>query len=165
MWIPWLLLMQAKSTNPEVNAYVTVNHEFLKDGNTAVLLHEFSHNFGLIDYYDVTYSGINAVGGFDMQSDNVGDWNAYSKLAAGWMDPQVVTGLASGESVELTLTSSALTDDLFYAGDTFTVEDYDEFFYEGLMDDGERFGYTISIVSIGEKEDGCPYAVVRIMAQ
>lgn len=272
------------STNPEVNAYVTVNHEFLKDGNTAVLLHEFSHNFGLIDYYDVTYSGINAVGGFDMQSDNVGDWNAYSKLAAGWMDPQVVTGLASGESVELTLTSSALTDDvilipaagteytgpfseyimldmfsddgvniydtksyglngaagvrishvdalmelrtmeveskvnsgetdsydigtvhyanaytddgkgyynieviqsggvntftnikktstkltaddLFYAGDTFTVEDYDEFFYEGLMDDGERFGYTISIVSIGEKEDGCPYAVVRITAQ
>lgn len=270
--------------NPEVNAYVTVNHGFLEDGNTAVLLHEFSHNFGLIDYYDVTYSGINAVGGFDMQSDNVGDWNAYSKLAVGWMEPQVVTGLASGESVELTLTSSALTDDvilipaagteytgpfseyimldmfsddgvniydtkayglkgaagvrishvdalmeqrtmeveskvnpgetdsydigtihyanaytddgkgyynieviqsggvntftnleknitkltaddLFYAGDTFSVEEYDEFFYDGLMDNGESFGYTISIVSIGENEDGCPYAVVRITAQ
>lgn len=98
--------------DPTVNTFVTINHRFLQEENYNVLIHEFSHNFGIIDYYDVTYSGINAVGGFDMQSDNVGDWNAYSKLAVGWMEPQIVTGLVSGESVDLTIASSALTDDV-----------------------------------------------------
>ncbi len=64
------------------------------------LLHEFSHNLGPIDYYDVTYSGIDAVGGYDMQCADDGDWNAYSKYSVGWIDPIKVSGLASGESVE-----------------------------------------------------------------
>ncbi len=98
--------------DPTVNTFVTVNQSLLQDGDNHVLIHEFSHLFGLIDYYDVTYSGIDAVGKFDMQSTNVGDWNAYSKLAVGWMNPQVVTGLASGESIELTIGTSALCDDV-----------------------------------------------------
>lgn len=83
---------------PTMNNVVNINISHLGD-NT--LIHEFSHGFGLIDYYDVTYSGINAVGCYDMQSDNVGDWNAYSKYAAGWIEPTVVSGLKSGESVEI----------------------------------------------------------------
>ncbi|MCR5767362.1 MAG: hypothetical protein K6G45_02590 [Lachnospiraceae bacterium] len=83
---------------PTMNNVVNINISHLGD-NT--LIHEFSHGFGLIDYYDVTYSGINAVGGYDMQSDSVGDWNAYSKYAAGWLEPKVVSGLKSGESVEI----------------------------------------------------------------
>ena len=270
--------------NPNVNTFVTVNDRVLKEMGTGVLIHEFSHNFGLIDYYDVSYSGINAVGQFDMQSANIGDWNAYSKLAVGWMDPQVVSNLESGESVELTIGSMALTDDvilipakgteyagpfseyvmidlltdhgvnqydavdyglqdmagvrishvnakmekrtmeieskitpgemkiydigtihianekkwdgrgyynievvqagktntftegdgtdvslskedLFYEGDTFTVEDYSEFFYQGLMDDGAEFGYSIQIVDIGTDAEGNPVATVRITAK
>lgn len=270
--------------SPNVNCYVNINQSFLENGNSSVLLHEFSHVFGIIDYYDVTYSGIDAVGGFDMQSENTGDWNAYSKLAVGWMKPQVVEGLSSGESVELTLQSMALTDDviiipaagsnyegvfseyimidllsddgvnaydaaqyglqdtagvrishvdarmekrtmeiqskvnpeqtdvydigtihyanaytndgrgffnieviqsgkkntftdlnneitrltaadLFYAGDEFTVEEYEEFFYNGLMDDGKEFGYTVSIVNIEMNADGTPNATIKITAQ
>ncbi|MCR5331134.1 MAG: hypothetical protein K6E62_08095 [Lachnospiraceae bacterium] len=85
---------------PTMNNVVNINISHLGD-NT--IIHEFSHGFGLIDYYDVTYSGINAVGCYDMQSDNVGDWNAYSKYAAGWIEPTVVSGLKSGESVEITI--------------------------------------------------------------
>lgn len=264
--------------NPNLHTYVSINQRFLQNGETNTLIHEFSHNLGLIDYYDVTYSGINAVGGFDMQSYNAGDWNCYSKLAVGWMEPQVVSGLASGESVELTIGSSALTDDvivipaagdsydgpfgeyimldlfsddgvnafdavsygldgavgirishvnavmeaheetgrssetyrigtihcandykgdgkgmynieviqsggvntftnldnsitllskddLFYAGDRFSVETYSEFFYEGRMDSGMEFGYTIEIVRIGTDASGNPSATVRVTAK
>ena len=217
-----------------------------------------------------------------MQSGSYGDWNAYSKLAVGWMDPQIVEGLASGEFVEYTIGSSALTDDviiipaagseydgpfseyvmidlftddgvneydadamglanaagvrishvnanmekrtntidsvvnpgesaeytigtihipnsynesghynieviqaggdntftdlanlnpqltkedLFYAGATFTVDDYDEFFNDGLMDDGSAFGYTVEVVSIGTDASGVHTATIRITAK
>lgn len=98
--------------DPNVNCFVSVNQGFLQGGSSQTLIHEFSHNLGLIDYYDVNYSGIDAVGRFDMQSQNVGDWNAYSKLAVGWMNPQIVEGLKKGESVELTINSMALDDDV-----------------------------------------------------
>lgn len=62
------------------------------DGVRAeTFIHEFGHMLGLIDYYDVSYKGINAVGNYDMQSGNVGDWNPYSKFAVGWIKPQVVS--------------------------------------------------------------------------
>ena len=99
------------SADPTVNAYVTINQHFLETDGARTLIHELGHNFGLIDYYDVYYTGINAVGGYDMQSDNFGDWNAYSKYAVGWLEPEVVTGLSSGESVDITIGASALTDE------------------------------------------------------
>lgn len=267
--------------DPLSNCYVSINWNYFSSANANVLIHEYSHLMGLIDYYDVTYAGGNAVGGYDMQSANVGDWNSYSKLAVGWMDPQIVTGLASGESVELTIGSSALTDDvivipaagtdydgpfgeyimidlfsddgvntydaaewglsgvsgvrishvdanmetwqeekaigaysdelttytigtphranaynkaglyhveviqasgintftdleqdytdfsaddLFQAGDTFSLSQHGEFFVNGLMDDGSKFGYTITIVSVGTDAEGNPSATIRITA-
>lgn len=269
-------------TDPQANCFLTVNYAFMKDGQTSTLIHEFSHNFGLNDYYDGTGTGINAVGGYDMQGDSVGDWNAYSKLAVGWMEPQVVSGLASGESIDLTISSSALkgdvillpaagttydgpfgeyvmidlltpdganiydapayglentvgvrishvnatlrrvsqleysngymgdenlvigmelfsnhyqsgnpgfylieviqagktntltnldflspilrAEDLFREGDTFTAEDYSQFFYQGLMDSGLPLGYTVHILSIGTDSEGQPTATIRITA-
>lgn len=272
------------SENPNVNCFVTLNQRFLKNGETSTLIHEYSHNLGLIDYYDVDQSGINAVGGFDMQSDNKGDWNAYSKMAVGWIEPQVVAGLASGESVELTIEALSQkgdaivipavgkeyegpfseyimvdlfssdgvntydseeygledavgvrishvdarmekrtmkvesevnlgemdtytigtvhyannykadgrgyynieviqagkkntftnpesgnkrlsTADLFYAGDEFSVEEYNEFFYQSLMNDGSEFGYNISVVRIEKNADGTPSATIKITAK
>ncbi len=269
------------SDDPTVNTFVSIGQRFFEDGNYNTLIHEFSHLFGIIDYYDVTYSGVNAVGGYDMQSNNVGDWNAYSKMAVGWITPKVVTNLPSGESVEFTIGSSAITDDvivipaagtdydgpfgeyimidllsdkgvnkydsvsyglggvsgirishvdanmekrtveaavsaysdeimaytigtihyandfsekglynieviqagkkntftkpnanntyfsakdLFKAGDVFTLSDYSEFFYNGLMDNGSDFGYTVTVVSIGTDSNGNPTATVRITA-
>lgn len=94
---------------PVIKNFVSINTAFMEDSRT--LIHEYGHGFGLVDYYDVTYSGIKALGGFDMQDSNVGDWNPYSKYAAGWIEPQVVTGLQAGESVELTLSAFADTGD------------------------------------------------------
>ncbi len=268
--------------NPQVNCFLTVNHDFLKDGDTHTLIHEFSHNFGLNDYYDGSGYGIDAVDGYDMEGSSVGDWNAYSKLAVGWMNEQVVSNLAIGESVELNITSSALAgdviilpaagtqyngpfgeyvlidlltpdgvnaydaakyglentagvrishvnaslkstresdgvigyvedngnvigmelygnsyvgdglgfynieviqsgsentftnpvklypylraEDLFYAGDTFSAEDYGEFFYQGLMDNGLPLGYTVTVLEITEDAEGRPTANIRITA-
>lgn len=267
--------------DPTVNTFVSINQRFFEESSYNTLIHEFSHLFGIIDYYDVTYSGINAVGGYDMQSNSVGDWNAYSKMAVGWITPNVVTGLASGESVEFTIGASALsgdvivipaagtdydgpfgeyimidlfsdkglnkydcanfglngvsgirishvnanmekrtieaaanayTDDiiaytigtihyandfsekgfynieviqagkkntftkpnsentllsakdLFKAGDVFTLSDYSEFFYNGLLDNGSDFGYTVTVVSVGTDSSGNPTATVRITA-
>ncbi|MBO5167224.1 MAG: hypothetical protein J6B90_11585 [Lachnospiraceae bacterium] len=264
---------------PGMNCYTNA-HIGLISGN--VLIHEFGHNLGLIDYYDVTYSGINAVGEYDMQSGSYGDWNAYSKFAAGWISPEIVTDLKSGESVEIEIGSMAVTgdaivippadsaydgspfaeymmvdlftpegtnlydaeefgledavgvriyhvnaemeyreeksdnifdpitcpigtvhvaneykydefgyyhievlqsggdntftdlnnldtrfseDDLFKAGDVFTAENYDEFLYEGRMDDGSVFGYEIKVVSIEPDANGEYKAVIRITRQ
>lgn len=93
---------------PALKNFVSINMEFLGD-NT--LIHEVSHSFGIIDYYDVDYSGIDAVGTYDMQSAGLGDWNAYSKYAVGWIEPEVISGLESGESVEVTIGAFADTGD------------------------------------------------------
>ena len=261
------------SERPTINCFTNMNAHMFDD---KTLIHEFAHNLGLIDYYDVTYSGIDAVGSFDMQSGSYGDWNVYSKYAVGWLEPEVVTGLSKGESVEITIGASALTgdaivipgaasdyngtpfdeyimidlfadagvneydadyeffdldgatgvriyhvnalmekreltvdgevypigtvhtansntgdgkfnleliqaggvntftdmsnlrtelceDDLFVAGDSFTVEDYSSFFGDGLLDDGTAFGYKIEIVSLTEGEN--PAATIRITRQ
>lgn len=104
---------------PAIKNFISMNSAFLSD-NT--LIHEYAHGFGLIDYYDVTYSGIDAVGGFDMQSSSLGDWNAYSKYAVGWIEPTVVSDLAQGESIDITIGSLAATGDAVVipaAGDDF----------------------------------------------
>ena len=256
--------------DPTVNTFLSVNHTMLAESGASLLVHEFGHNLGLIDYYDVTYSGIAALGGFDMQDANHGDWNAYSKWAVGWLQPTVVQ-LASGESAEYELGAlnaqgdvlvipavgsetdgpfgeyimvdlfsaeglnaadayiyglegvsgvrvyhvnatmekhveygadgteyligtiqypnayaenglynieliqaggvNTLTDglwedntvdadDLFYAGDSFSLATHGAFFADGLMDDGSDFGYVIEVVSI---EGG--KATVRVTAQ
>ena len=93
---------------PGFNNVVCMNAMHFGD-NT--LIHEFSHGFGIIDYYDVSYSGIDAVGGYDMQDASKGDWNPYSKFACGWIDPEIVSGLKSGESAEFTIGSFADTGD------------------------------------------------------
>jgi len=95
---------------PKINGFTSINIERLEEPG-HVLVHEFGHNLGLIDYYDVTYSGINAIGTYDMQSDNSGDWNAFSKYIVGWLEPTVVQGLNSGESVDITIGSMATTGD------------------------------------------------------
>lgn len=95
-------------SKPTIKNYAGVNSLFLSDNTLA---HEYAHGFGLIDYYDVTYSGIDAVGCFDLQSSSVGDWNAYSKYAVGWIEPTVISDLKSGESVDVTIGSLAASGD------------------------------------------------------
>ena len=98
--------MASLSDGTAVSHYVVINTSQLsengqKTGNT--LIHEFGHQLGLIDYYDVTYSGADAVGGFDMQAGSRGDWNPYSKFAAGWTTPIVVKPEDIEDEVIITL--------------------------------------------------------------
>ena len=119
---------------PCINGAVTVN-SFLFDDNT--LIHEFSHMLGLIDYYDVTYSGIDAVGGYDMQDSNHGDWNAYSKYSVGWIEPTLVQDLKEGESVDIEIGVMGETGDVIAvpaAGSTMD-DPFSEYIMVDLFDD------------------------------
>ena len=107
-----------KDGKAALSHYIVINADkFVVDGEKTanVLIHEFGHQIGLIDYYDVTYSGQNAVGGYDMQSDNYGDWNPFSKFAAGWTEPTVLDEAAIGD--EITVTIKAFSE----SGDTIIV--------------------------------------------
>ncbi len=80
--------------------------------NTRILIHEVSHLFGAVDYYDcASYEGslISSLGDFDMQCADTGDWNPFTKLCCGWLEPYVIT--ADTASVTLKLRCSSLYGD------------------------------------------------------
>ena len=85
--------MDASQTKPyKANPFSWFSLKFLKDtttgqhyggvpewgSNTRIIIHEHGHMLGLNDYYDTSYSGRDLVGQWDMQSNNVFDWNAFS---------------------------------------------------------------------------------------
>ena len=76
-----------------INVYSMSGIGYVYDYITAT--HEQGHIFGLQDYYDYSDDGsspIDYIGHLDMQSHNVFDWNSFSKLSVGWVEPYVVTG-------------------------------------------------------------------------
>lgn len=95
--------------NPVPNTYLWASYDFMFDGKSVGIdidahtyIHEFGHVLGLDDYYD--YDGLHApLGCVDMQDYNVGDHNAFSKYAFGWIRPYVVT-----DSCEITIKPSSI---------------------------------------------------------
>lgn len=84
--------------------YPTATEEKTADAHTIV--HESGHMMGLNDYYsyDTTESGAKSggpAGCVDMMDMNVGDHNAYSKMALNWVDAKVVDGSSSNFSITL----------------------------------------------------------------
>ena len=81
--------------------------------NTRVIIHENGHMLGLLDYYDNSFSGINLLGSYDMQDNDMMDWNIFSKFAVGWVKPRYVNleYLATSKSATITLNSSVLNGD------------------------------------------------------
>ena len=67
----------------------------------------------------------------------------------------------AGDPYDYTNVGKASRDDFFSAGDIFSLEEYSEFFYNGLMDNSMEFGYEITIDSI-EQIDGNYTATVTI---
>lgn len=90
---------------PTIMSYSLSNLGFL--GSSAIAtIHEQGHIYGIEDYYD--YSGyIDCLGGFDMQDMNMGDWNSFSKMSLGWVDP-IYLNLELGEEIEVELTPASL---------------------------------------------------------
>ena len=71
-----------------------------EDGTVGVFAHEFGHDLGLPDMYDVTYYGESSTGFYTLMSS--GSWlgrplgtepahlDAWSKYLLGWVDPEVI---------------------------------------------------------------------------
>lgn len=99
-FVYWNYLFAGKGnvSSPVPNSYAWASHEFFDDGakyginiDSHTFIHETGHLLGLDDYYD--YDNLHSpLGRLDMQDYNVGDHNAYTKLALGWSRPYVVTG-------------------------------------------------------------------------
>ncbi len=87
---------------PTMRIYATTAYDINKDEaqrgdrdtGLRIVLHEIGHAFGLMDYYDGypvdTYYFIDTLGSFDMQDNDVGDWNSFSRFMCGWIDPYVI---------------------------------------------------------------------------
>lgn len=135
---------------PSFKNYITMNHLFL-DGNT--IIHEYAHRFGIVDYYDVTYSGINALGNFDMQSGSYGDWNSYSKYAVGWIEPKVIQNLNAGESIDLTIGAFNKTGDsiVIPAADAEHDGPFNEYIMIDLFTDGGVNQYDADFFDLNGK--------------
>ena len=93
-----------------IDVYSMSGIGFVTDFVTAT--HEQGHIFGLQDYYDYSDDGtspIDYIGHLDMQSHNVFDWNSFSKLSVGWVEPYVVTGEA--DVTTITISAASLNGD------------------------------------------------------
>ena len=113
--------------NPNAYVYETTTLGHFEDSST--IIHEQSHMFGIPDYYDYSYAGVNYVGCLDMQSHNVFDWNSWSKFSVGWGGAIVVDGTL--DSVTISLKSAAIYNEcLIIPADisTYNNSAFDEFF-------------------------------------
>ena len=117
-------------SNPLVSTYSigAINHT----NDSITQIHEQGHIFGLDDYYDYSDDGqspINYVGGADMQSHNMFDWNSYSKLSVGLASPYVITGGEDDFTIEIG--DAVTTGDCIIVPanyDTWNGSAYDEYF-------------------------------------
>ena len=82
---------------PVPNTYAWASYDFINEGASVGIvndahtyIHEHGHVMGLEDYYDYDNKH-SPLGCIDMQDWNIGDHNAFSKLAWGWVKPKVVT--------------------------------------------------------------------------
>jgi M6 family metalloprotease-like protein len=100
--------MSLMADNAKVSMFIDIPVYFFNDPvdhRSNILAHELAHCFGIMDYYDYRMKNRFA-GNYDLQSiSNYGDWNSYSKMAVGWIDPYVIT--PDVEKVTLKLRNSA----------------------------------------------------------
>ena len=105
--------------------------------NTRIIIHEHSHMLGLSDYYDTSYAGkVDYVGSYDMQSNNVLDWNAFSKFAVGWTEPYYLdeTIMKSQKTATITIGASALTgESIVVKGSSWIGSPFDEYLMIELL--------------------------------
>ena len=117
-------------SSPAIDTYSigAINHT----DSAITQIHEQGHVFGLLDYYDYSNNGssnINYVGGADMQSHNMFDWNSYSKLSVGLLSPYVITG--TEDDFTITINDAVTSGDCILVPadySTWNGSAYDEYF-------------------------------------
>ena len=101
LWAYTYWIQDGKSgtiNQPTPNTYFWASCSFMYESNRLDIdahtyIHELGHVMGLDDYYNYDpNSKYGASGGFLMQDYNVGDHDPYSKMALGWIKPNIVTG-------------------------------------------------------------------------
>ncbi|MFA6728779.1 MAG: hypothetical protein WCS17_11300, partial [Prevotella sp.] len=109
---------------PTVNTYSLSNLGHLVDSYTTI--HEQGHMFGLQDYYDYTQeSYFDLIGMADMQDIGMLDWNIYSKMNMGWVDPYYFDG--TEDSSTITIEPSATSGDCIVLGQNWNGNAFDEY--------------------------------------
>jgi M6 family metalloprotease-like protein len=116
---------------PTVNTYSLSNLGHLDDAYTTI--HEQGHIFGLQDYYNYSemtyttryYGVVDYVGSADMQDNGMFDWNAYSKMNMGWIDPYYFDG--TEDSATITIEPSGTSGDAIVVGQNWNGTAFDEY--------------------------------------
>ena len=128
------------SRNYNVNSYMWASYSFMdtayddyfgeeiamnnpiKYCETHTYIHEAGHLLGLDDYYNYDNDGWEPSTAYDMQANNIGDHNIFSKLALGWVKPYVVTS-----DCVITLRSSAIYPDCILIKNKWNGSAFDEY--------------------------------------
>ncbi|MDR1697383.1 MAG: Ig-like domain-containing protein [Erysipelotrichaceae bacterium] len=117
----------ANLTRPEINLYQWASYEFIAEGygpsgiDAHTYIHETGHMLGLDDYYDYDRQSRPA-GRIAMMDNNIGDHDAFSKMALEWTFPKVVTG-----STSVTLAPFADTGDCLLIKNNWNGSPLDEY--------------------------------------
>ena len=102
--------------DPTLKHFVKANYEGLSqepdsgqigESGIRAVLHETGHALGLDDYYDTAATEklpvLQTLGGFDMMERDVGDHNAFSKFALGYIEPYVVDGIEDEITIRMSV--------------------------------------------------------------
>ena len=92
--------------------------------------------------------------------------NAYDSTGFGRYNVELIQAGGDNSFTDLSnLRTMVQTGDFFRAGDVFTADKYSEFLYQGEMDNGSKFGYSIEVVSIGKNASGEYKAKIKVTGQ
>ena len=131
-----------------------------------VILHEIAHTFGVSDYYDFySYEGtfISAFGGFDLQEEDVGDWNTYSKFGAGILKPYVVDGLEDSITIKIGCSSEKNQAVLIPTSAGWNGTPFDEFILIDVVAPVGANGFDWIVANDEREPVGKPDGGVRVL--
>lgn len=129
---------QANVDDPSVKTLAWASTQFMskyKGYDPHTFIHETGHTYGANDYYDYTHSW-SPMGKVDMQDNNVGDQNAYTKFQFGWINPWVLkeSDLQGNKGATITLRASTLSGDaLVLASPNYNGTAFDEYLIVELV--------------------------------
>ena len=119
------------TSSPTPHSFGWASVDFLYQGtevpqiDTHIFIHETGHLLSLPDYYSYDLGGSNATGaqgGLAMMDMNIGDQDAFSKIALGWFDPYVAT-----EDCIVTLKPNEATGECVLLADSWNGTAFDEY--------------------------------------